>query len=202
MMVNKAKTAKTISIIGHPLLFGNVYVIFMSFKNLEINTAALVSLLVIFLVAVPIIWNNWRKMKSGEYSNFDVSDRNQRKGFYPFAIGLFVALLLAFWSLEFPKEVIGQTMVFFLMVLTMALINLRIKVSMHAGIAFYIVVNIIEIGIIPGFITALFALAVSWSRWEMKRHSILELLIGSFFGLFFGGIGLMVKHQTFWFGYL
>lgn len=191
-MLNKEKTAKTVSVLGHPLLFGNAYVVFMSFKNLESKTATLVSLLVIFLVAVPIIWNNRRKMKSGEYSNFDVSDRKQRMGFYPFAIGLFVVLLLAFWVLKFPEAVILQTLVFFMMVLTMALVNLRIKASMHAGIAFYIVVNIIAIGIFPGIISLVFALAVSWSRWETKRHDLIEIVIGSLLGFIFGGVGLMI----------
>ncbi|MCR9013533.1 hypothetical protein [Aquiflexum gelatinilyticum] len=192
MILNKEKTAKTVSVLGHPLLFGNAYVVFMSFKNLESKTATLVSLLVIFLVAVPIIWNNWRKMKSGEYSNFDVSDRKQRMGFYPFAISLFVVLLLAFWVLKFPEAVILQTLVFFMMVLTMALVNVRIKASMHAAIAFYIVVNIFGIGIFPGIISLVFALAVSWSRWETKRHYLIEIVIGSLLGIIFGGVGLMI----------
>lgn len=192
MIVNRQKTAKFISVIGHPLLLGNAYVIFMSFQNLERNTAILVSLLVISLVAVPIIWNNLRKMKKGEYTNFDVSDRKQRMGFYPFAISLFVILLFVFWILDFPVEVIHQTLVFFVMVLIMAMVNFKIKASMHAGIGFYIVVNIFGIGILQGFITLIFALAVSWSRWEMKRHDTMELVIGSFIGVIFGLIGLVV----------
>ena len=131
-------------------------------------------------------------MKSGEYSNFDVSDRKQRMGFYPFAISLFVVLLLAFWVLKFPEAVILQTLVFFMMVLTMALVNVRIKASMHAAIAFYIVVNIFGIGIFPGIISLVFALAVSWSRWETKRHDLIEIVIGSLLGLIFGGVGLMI----------
>jgi len=192
MAINQHKIAKSISIIGHPLLFGNAYVIFMSFQNLERNTAIWVSLLVLFLVAFPIILNNWRKMKRGEYSNFDVSDRRQRMGFYPFAISLFVVLLTVFWALDFPLEVILQTSVFFVMVLAMALTNLKIKASMHAGIAFYIMVNIFVIGFWEGFFTLVFAFAVSWSRWEMKRHDFGELVIGSLIGLSFGLIGLLI----------
>jgi hypothetical protein len=192
MNPQQRQIAKLISIIGHPLLFGNAYVIFMSFQNLERKLALTVSLLVISLVAIPIIWNNYRKMKSRAYTNFDVSDRVQRKGFYPFAISLFVLLLLTFWALDFPKEVINQTMVFFTLVLTMALINLRIKASMHAAIAFYIVVNIFGFGFLPGLITLAFAFAVAWSRWEMERHSMKELLIGSLIGSSFGAIGMII----------
>lgn len=192
MNVNGQKTAKFLSVIGHPLLFGNAYVIFMSFQNLERKMALMVSFLVIVLVAVPIIWNNYRKMKSGEYTNFDISDRMQRKGFYPFAISLFVVLLLVFWILDFPGEVLRQTLVFFAMVLTMALVNLKIKASMHAGIAFYIGVNIFVFGFLPGIVTLGFALAVAWSRWKMKRHSMKELVIGAIIGFSFGSMGLMI----------
>lgn len=192
MNVNGQKTAKFISVTGHPLLFGNAYVIFMSFQNLERKIALMVSLLVIVLVAVPIIWNNYRKMKSGEYTNFDVSDRMQRKGFYPFAISLFSVLLLVFWILDFPGEVLRQTCVFFVMVLTMALVNLKIKASMHAGIAFYIALNIFVFGFLPGGVTLGFALAVAWSRWQMKRHSLKELVIGAIIGFSFGSMGLMI----------
>jgi len=192
MILDSQKTAKAISIVGHPLLFGNAYVIFMSFKNLDKNTATLVSLLVILLVAVPIIWHNWKKMKKGEYSNFDVSDQKQRMGFYPFAISLFVVLLMAFWVLKFPEEVIRQTLVFFVMVLTMALANLKIKASMHAGIAFYIVVNVFGIGPLPGTLALIFALAISWSRRKMNRHDNKELVLGSLVGFIFGGIGMII----------
>jgi hypothetical protein len=192
MAINSRKTAKFLSVIGHPLIFGNAYVIFMSFHNLDRKTAFLVSMLVIFLVAVPITWNNLKKIKSGAYSNFDVSDRKERMSFYPFAISLFLLLMLVFLVFDFPREVIEQTLIFFLMVLTMSMVNLKIKASMHAGIAFYIVVNIFEIEILSGFITLIFALAVSWSRWEMGRHDLLEIWIGAFAGVVFGSIGLGV----------
>lgn len=192
MLVNRQKSANFISILGHPLLFGNAYVVFMSFENLDTKTAFLVSSLVFFLIAIPIIWNNLKKMRSGEYSNFDVSDRQQRMAFYPFAISLFVVLLLSFWVLGFPDEVLRQTLIFFVMILNMALFNLKIKASMHAGIAFYIGVNIFGLGFLAGTITTVFAFAVAWSRWEMKRHDFKELLIGALIGVLFGGIGLLI----------
>jgi hypothetical protein len=78
------------------------------------------------------------------------------------------------------------------MVLTMALANLRVKASMHGGIAFYIVVNVFGFGVLPGTLALVFALAICWSRWEMKRHNCIELVLGSLVGFIFGGIGLIV----------
>lgn len=186
------KLARTISIIGHPLLLGSMYVVLMSFHNLPKNTAMAVSLSVICLVTIPIIFNNWRKTKKGTYTNFDVSDQQQRKGFYPFAITLFIVLLLVFWFFDFPGEVISKSLVFFAMVLLMALINLWLKASMHAGIAFYIAISVFSIGLLPGLLLLGLAVLISWSRWEMKRHSPLELIVGGFVGIAFGWLSLIV----------
>ncbi|WP_194973978.1 hypothetical protein [Aquiflexum lacus] len=184
--------ARTISIIGHPLLLGTLYVILMSFHNLPKHTAMAVSISVIGLITIPIIFNNWRKTKKGTYTNFDVSDQQQRKGFYPFAITLFIVLLLVFWFFDFPIEVISKSLVFFAMVLLMALINLRLKASMHAGIAFYIAVSVFSIGLWSGFLLLVLALLISWSRLRLKRHSELELIVGGFIGSVFGWLSLMV----------
>jgi membrane-associated HD superfamily phosphohydrolase len=186
------RLAKTISIIGHPLLLGSSYVVLMSFHNLPVQTAMAVSLSVICLVTIPIIFNNWRKTKKGLYTNFDVSDQQQRKGFYPFAITLFVILLLVFWIFDFPIEVISKSLVFFVMVLLMALINLRLKASMHAGIAFYIAISVFSIGLWPGLFLLGLAILISWSRLVMQRHSGLELIVGGFVGIVFGWLSLIV----------
>ena len=185
------KLARTISIIGHPLFLGSLYVMLMSFHNLPKQTALAVSIAVTTLITIPIIFNNWRKTKKGTYTNFDVSDQQQRKGFYPFAITLFVVLLLVFWVFDFPKEVISKSLVFFGMVLLMALINLRLKASMHAGIAFYIAVSVFSIGLLPGMLLLGFAMLISWSRLKMKRHTLLELIVGGFIGIVFGWLSLI-----------
>ncbi len=186
------KLARTISIIGHPLILGTLYVVLMSFHNLPKQTAFAVSLSVIVLITIPIIFNNWRKTKKGIYTNFDVSDRKQRKGFYPFAIMLFIILLLAFWTFDFPGEVISKSLVFFAMVLLMALINLKLKASMHAGIAFYIAVSVFSVGLLPGLMLLGFAILISWSRMELKRHNETEIIVGGCMGIIFGYLSLIV----------
>lgn len=186
------KLARTISIIGHPLLLGSIYVVLMSFHNLPKHTAMAVSVSVILLITIPIVFNNWRKTKKGTYTNFDVSDQQQRKGFYPFVITLFAILILVFWVFDFPKAVISKSLLFFAMVLLMALINLWLKASMHAGIAFYIAVSVFSIGFWPGMFLLGLALLISWSRLEMKRHSEFELIVGSLLGIIFGWLSLIV----------
>lgn len=86
------KLANLISTIGHPLLMLSVFVVFVSFQQLPIQNAVLISGLLIGVVVLPVCLQNYRKVRQGTYTNFDVSDKQQRSGFYPGLIGL-VALV-------------------------------------------------------------------------------------------------------------
>lgn len=178
--------AKGFSFLGHPLILGTAYVAWMSFLNLPKSQAWYITLAVVLTLTLPITVHNWRKLKSGAYANFDVSDQNQRKGFYPVAIGLFLALILVLWLMDVPKEVIYHTLLVLGMVGLMALVNRKIKASLHAAIALFITVNCFTLGIFPGIGITFFSLAIAWSRWKLGRHSLHEIAIGSAFGTVFG----------------
>jgi hypothetical protein len=191
-MQYQMKLAKIFSLIGHPLFLGPVYVVLVSFKNLNYETAWRVSLLTVGLISIPIIVHNLRKLKKGEYSNFDVSDQIQRKNFYPFAIFLFTILTLAFFILDFPLPVTANTLNFFAMILIMAFLNLKIKASLHAGIAFYICVSLINFSTWLGMVFLLLALGTTWSRSVLGRHSYPELVAGMTVGIVFGLVSLFL----------
>lgn len=186
----KNKAARLFTVLGHPLILGTVYVFFMAAANLPSRQAFLLSVLVVGFIALPITWHNLRKLKKGQYSNFDVSDQNQRKGFYPFALGLFLILFLSFYFLEFPPAVLYNSGNFTIMLACLALVNLKIKASLHAATAFYAGISVFSISMTGGIIIMGLAMATTWSRWELKRHSPLELLIGVMMGMFFGMISL------------
>lgn len=184
--------ARTISIIGHPLLLGTLYVVFISYYRLDQEIANWVSFLVIGCVALPILANNLIQTRRGSYTNFDVSDRKQRRGFYPFALGLFLLLLLLFYAMDFPRPIVEQTLVFFLLILIMTALNFFTKASLHAAIAFYIAINLWEVHFILGILFFIVALAISWARVYNGRHTFLEIILGGMLGFVFGLIGLLL----------
>lgn len=192
LRVDKLALAKGISILGHPLVLGNIYVIAMSFHKMDTEAATWVSALTFFLITLPIIAHNLYKMKVGKYENFDVSDQQQRKSFYPFALGLFTVLLILFLFLPVPSDVLVQTSVFFYMLVSMAVINLKVKASLHAAISFYIALSVFQVHLLLGAVLAIIALSISWSRLISQRHSIQELIIGCISGISFGIISLLV----------
>lgn len=188
----KLNPARIISIMGHPLVLGNVYVMFMSFTYWDKQTALFISLLVFGLVTTPIIWNNLRKMKRGEYTNFDVSDHVQRKGFYPFALTLFLCLLTVFWIVGISGPALHQTAVFLGLLLVMALISLKTKASLHVAVACYIAISLLTIGYFLCLAMLTVAFAVAWSRLKLNRHTVTEVIAGSVVGIAFGILSLLV----------
>ncbi len=180
------RIAKMISFLGHPLIIGILYVMLMGFKKLPPETAILISGLIVGIVLIPITLHNWLKSKNGSYTNFDVSDQKQRRGFYPFAIGLFTLVLILFYSMQLPRDVIWSTGLFLILLLLMAILNYKIKASLHGAIAFYIAINLFEFGYAPGMFMLVFALMITWSRWQMRRHAFTELIVGGLLGIIVG----------------
>ncbi|WP_041779627.1 phosphatase PAP2 family protein [Belliella baltica] len=188
--MTKLQIAKLISIIGHPLLVGSLYVIFISFYDLEKNTAVIISIAILSVVTFPILIHNYIKTKRGTYSNFDVSDQKQRRGFYPFSILLFTICLILFVILHFPKVVLVTTASFLGMLISMALVNFKIKASLHLAIALFIVPKFFEISMILGLGFLLFGICIGWSRLTLGRHSMQEISLGSIIGFLFGLLSL------------
>ncbi|MCH7408223.1 phosphatase PAP2 family protein [Belliella sp. DSM 111904] len=184
------KIAFLVSIIGHPLLLGTLYVILISIRELDPKIAIVISATVICLITAPITIHNWIKSKKGQYSNFDVSDKEQRKGFYPFSIMLFVICFGTFYFLELPKVVLVTTFFFTLMLFIMALVNESLKASLHMAIAMFILAKILSISWLYGGSLLAFVFLIGWSRWYLGRHSQEELLVGAIVGCLCGWLSL------------
>jgi membrane-associated phospholipid phosphatase len=79
----------------------------------------------------------------------------------------------------------GATMTLFLLIMA-ALINFRIKLSLHALFAFYSAVILFVVSPVIGTVAFALALLVFWSRLYLKRHNLPETLVGAFLGLLGG----------------
>ena len=76
----------------------------------------------------------------------------------------------------------GATVTLFLLIMA-ALINFRIKLSLHALFAFYSGVILFVVNPLVGAVALVLALLVFWSRLYLRRHDFLETLLGAFLGL-------------------
>jgi hypothetical protein len=180
--------ARWISWIGHPLVFITLSVAIIVALRLA-NRAGLALLLTLLAtVILPMGLLLLRGFQSGRWSDPDVSIRAERVRFYPWAISISAVGVIVLLLLRAPAFALrGATMTLLLLIIA-ALINFRIKLSLHALFAFYSAIILFVVNPVAGTVAFGLALLVFWSRLYLKRHDLSEMLVGAFLGLL-GGLG-------------
>jgi membrane-associated phospholipid phosphatase len=177
--------AKYVSFCGHPLLTIPLFVIITMFITEDIGKALSVIFLIVGCIFVPLIAWLYIKSKNGTTTNFDVSDRKQRKSLFVFILPvlMFVCFILYFTG---QNKMLCMS-VFFGLVITFIsqLVNLRIKSSLHVSMTIYLAFLIIPMNYELGIAVLLLSGLIGWSRIVLGRHTLKEVLWG-------GGIGLTV----------
>ena len=178
--------ARWVSWIGHPLVFISLSVGIIIALRLANRTGLAFSLTLLATVILPMALLLFRGFQSGRWSDPDVSIHAERVRFYPRAISISAVAVLVLLVSRAPGFALrGATMTLFLLIMA-ALINFRIKLSLHALFAFYSAVILFVINPVVGVVALALALLVFWSRLYLKRHDLLETLVGAFLGLLGG----------------
>lgn len=131
---------------------------------------------------------------SGRASDRWLYHRKQRYGFYGLSLVSILggALVLLLTPSAYAVKVMICTL--FGAVLAIALINFVLKASAHACVS--AVFGTIATGLVdPWFVPAAVVIhaVVCWSRWAMKKHTVLELIVGSLLGVLAGLIFLALR---------
>ncbi|PYL09700.1 MAG: hypothetical protein DME33_03425 [Verrucomicrobia bacterium] len=151
------------------------------------NRAGLAVLLTLLAtVVVPMALLLFRGSRSGRWSDPDVSIRAERVRFYPCAIPISVMAVIALWLLRAPAFALRGAVVTLLLLVVAALVNFRIKLSLHALFAFYSAIILFVVQPLIGAIAFTVAVLVFWSRLYLGRHNLLEMLLGASLGLLGG----------------
>jgi hypothetical protein len=178
--------ARWVSWIGHPLVFITLSVGIIIALRLA-NRAGLALLLTLLVtVILPMALLLFRGFHSGRWSDPDVSVHAERVRFYPRAISISAVAVIILLLLHAPVFALrGATMSLCLLIIA-ALINFRIKLSLHALFAFYSSIILFVVNPVAGMVAFTLALLVFWSRLYLKRHDLPETLVGAFLGLMGG----------------
>lgn len=172
------KVSRVISDFFNPLVALVIYFIYDSSKNLSMAQAWEKFWPLLLIVILPIIiWITWN-VKTGRYTNMDVSDRKQRKSLYVFIeICLFAYLLFEY----FYSNIIDLIMIFILvLLLLMQLSNFFIKSSMHTSFNVFVASLFFALNWKLGLVWLGIAILVGITRVILKRHTVQEVLMGSF----------------------
>jgi membrane-associated phospholipid phosphatase len=182
----RAEVARWISIIVHPIAFPLLALgiaLYLATDSLEatvgwiVMAIALTSLPITFLVAVQVIRRKW--------TDLDVSVRRQRYTLYPFGIACMVLLTLSYIHFNAPAVAVRSGYALVIANSIDGIINLWYKVSAHAtGAAasatlIWLATPFIGLSIIA----AVAAVLVGWSRVQLKRHTLGQVLLGWLVGV-------------------
>jgi len=180
------KTARVVSAVGHPLVTTSVLTLYIAFKQVSVLNALFVSALLLGGVVLPVSWQNYRRTKRGQYTNFDVSDRQQRYRFYPVLIGLLALATGLLFITRQSRPVCYGFLSMLVLIGCSYVINFFRKASLHASISFFIAWAVLLISQPLGLVMMLFAWVVTASRLVLNRHSVAELIVGAGLGLLVG----------------
>ena len=187
------KISKLISNFFNPLTSLFLFFLYYSWKHSNLEES-LRTFLPIFLIAIlPIsIWIVYN-VKTGKYSNVDVSNRNQRKSLYFFvAASLLIYLLYHYFSTGKIDVVMLFVMI---LLLIMQLSNYFIKSSMHTAFNVFAAALFFSENMSWGFIWLGISILVGLSRIILKRHTVKEVLMGFFIAALVSFIYLYVAIQ-------
>lgn len=161
----------------NPLVSLFIYFVFIGLNNYSINQAISHFLPILIFTALPIIiWIYWN-VKTGRYTNMDVSDRIQRKSLY-----LFIAVCITIYSI-YHYFINGHLdfVMLFIMILLFALqwSNFYIKSSMHTAFNVFVAGLFFAINTKLGLSWLVVAIVVGITRIILKRHTIKEVFMGA-----------------------
>lgn len=177
--------AKIISwFLGPPILLP--IFVFLSFywSGVNLSEPRIIFLLgsAIFLEwALPVLFFVWQ-LQQGKISNLDASQREERIAVYTLTlIGWTVSLFLI--KVLGVSNLFDWQRVFYLLIFACVALTYFYKVSIHAALNFglFLFLNLVYAGQFF-YLLPLPFLAV-WSRYQIKNHSLGELIVGTLVGV-------------------
>ena len=127
-------------------------------------------------------------VRSGRWSDSDVSVRKERQRFFPWAVPFSLAGVVVLRLIHAPNYILRGALVTLVLFLCAWIVNFWLKLSLHALFAFYCATILFQIGLLWGATGFLLAILVAWARLFLRRHTPIELVAGIMLGLIGGFI--------------
>lgn len=178
------KISRIISDFFNPLVSLFIFFVYMSIReNSYKNSILYFAPILLIIIAPVVIWLVWN-VKTGRYTNMDVSDRVQRKTLYLFIAACVITYLIFNYV---RNGYIDLVMLFILiLVFTMQISNFFIKSSMHTAFNIFVAALFFTLNWKAGLIWLGIAALVGITRIILKRHTVKEVFMGA-------GIAFMVS---------
>ena len=171
------KISKIISEFFSPLVSLFLFFVYKSIHDYSLKDSVLYFLPILLIIILPVItWLVWN-VKTGRYTNMDVSNRVQRKSFY-----IFTAItVLSYLLFHYIKNGSVDFLMLFILILLFSLqiSNFFIKSSMHTAFNVFVAALFFSSDWRMGIIWLGIAVLVGITRVILKRHTIKEVFMGA-----------------------
>lgn len=176
--------ARSLSILGHPLVVVPAAVATLVLHE-RISSAALIVSVVCGIAGAVLVFSFWQ-VRRGQWQHVDASDRAERRSLNVFlAIVLFVGAAVAFYHL--PESGLSPGLLLpGLLIVAVMLVSPWVKLSLHASFAAFAVLLLWPLKLSYVALASVAAAGICWSRVVLARHTVVEVLGGSFLGGVFG----------------
>lgn len=175
--------ANFISSIGQPALVSiPTFIILNYYLLMGNNFLFITTICILFAAIIPIITTLFfiKTMKT----DLDITDRTKRTVPLIFAVLSYLVGFFVLWNLNAPAITTVLMLIYSTNTFIIILINLSWKISIHAmGIAGPTAALIYAFGI-PGAIFGVMIPLVMWSRVNLNKHSVNQVMAGALLGLF------------------
>jgi membrane-associated phospholipid phosphatase len=193
----KRKFAQFISVIGHPLLTIPLFVLTVMFSKENNSTAMLVSFLIIGCFFIPVTIRLFVKSRNGSYSNFDVSNRVQRKSLYAFSIPLLASVALILYITDQSRSICLSVLFALILLVVSMVVNFFVKCSLHVSLNVFLGALVYSVNSKIAVAILLFTLLLIWSRIALGRHTCKEVIFGFVLGFALGVMMLYFQGYIF-----
>ena len=173
--MNQLRIARILSAVLHPLVIAPITVA-LATRNWRWTTAIAATLI------LPLAFILIRRTRRGDWSDFDVSRREQRPGLYYAAIPLLAIAALVVWRLGASPRFLRSFLAIAFLFAAGLIGNRFLKISLHMMFGAFCTAIIARLYPSSLFLTLPLLAALAWSRWRLERHTPAEIAVGLILG--------------------
>ncbi len=132
----------------------------------------------VVIVILPAIIFIALRVRSGQYTDADVSVRQHRFSIYFFGGGCFVLGLILFLILGAPRILVASLVAAIVALAFGTLVTTRTKASAHAGVTAGCAAVLLFVSVPLSVLVLFTALTVGWARIYLHQHTLTQVLLG------------------------
>jgi membrane-associated phospholipid phosphatase len=175
----QVRVARWVSVLGHPFVLVPLTTLYAVGRKSGLSDAAGSAGAVAIATVVPVLALVAIGVRRAAWSDHDVSDRSQRRGFYKALLVVLPLGSAALWVLQ-PALRRGIVASWGLILASMAA-NRFVKSSLHVAFAAFCAASV-PLPAAGAIAAGAAVIAIGWSRLALKRHTLLEVALGALIG--------------------